>query len=62
MSGRRKTDRRQNFLHAEQKKNAAVEMLAGKPIKQVAADWKISRSEAHRIFTDHLEYKIVWRT
>ncbi len=45
-----------------QRKIVAKEMLSGKPIKQIAADWKISRTYAARIFAEHLEYRIEWRS
>lgn len=40
---------------------AAKEMQSGTPLKQVAADWKISRSYAAKIFKQYLVYKIEWQ-
>lgn len=57
----KKAVRKPRVLIPLQRKIVADEMLTGRPIKQVAADWKISRAYAAKIFAEHLEYKIVRR-
>lgn len=39
----------------------AQDIFKGKAIKQVAGEWGISIAQAHTIFHEHLQYKIVWK-
>lgn len=56
---KRKPPRR--VLNDLQRLIVAKEILAGKSMKVVAADWRISRAYVHKIFNEHLVYRVVWR-
>ena len=39
----------------------AKEIASGKPLKNVQVDWRISHAYLHKIFVEHLEWRIVWK-
>lgn len=58
---RRRPTKKPRVLSPLQKVVVAREILAGRPQKQIAADWRISRSYVHRILATHLRVRYEWQ-
>ena len=48
-------------LTYEERQSVAEQIVNGKMIKQVAADWQINLSYAYQIFNEFLEWKAEWK-
>lgn len=52
---------RKRTLTYEERKSIAEQIINGKMVKQVAADWQIPISYAYSIFSEFLEWRAEWK-